>query len=395
MARPNNSFRVGLFLTILIAALATTVFLLGEQHSIFRPRATLYVEFDDVGGLMIGNPVRLAGLDIGSVTSIQFSEKPGKPKLRVAISVDSRYLAQIREDSAAFVGSKGLLGDKLVGITVGDMAKPQLENGAEILNVKPGDFEKYLEQFAEILESVKKVVANIDVIVADVASEQVRADFKRIMNSTANIIEEVDKGDGTLHSVIYDKKYGDKLYAIMRELEQTLATYREAGAKVQEPIDRVNRILAQVEKGPGMAHSLFYAESGAKMVDELSGAATEVHQLLTDIRTGDGLIHSLVYGQNDTNFLASLTDLSDKLNGVVGRIERGEGTIGALVQDPTLFEDLKALVGNVQRSWTFRTLTRLAISSGDLKKPQVEREGKPVYYAPRPATPAAQAQPKP
>jgi phospholipid/cholesterol/gamma-HCH transport system substrate-binding protein len=45
-------------------------------------------------------------------------------------------------------------------------------------------------------------------------------------------------------------------------------------------------------------------------------------------------------------------------------VDRGEGTIGLLVNDPTLYEDLKLLVGGARRSAVVRTMIRMSSDDG-------------------------------
>ena len=58
-----------------------------------------------------------------------------------------------------------------------------------------------------------------------------------------------------------------------------------------------------------------------------------------------------------------LLDAGARLNSILAKIDTGEGTLGLLLNDPTLYEDLKRLLGGAQRSAVVRTLIRM--SAGD------------------------------
>ena len=47
-----------------------------------------------------------------------------------------------------------------------------------------------------------------------------------------------------------------------------------------------------------------------------------------------------------------------RLNSILAKIDRGEGTLGLIVNDPTLYEDLKLLVGGANRSALVRGMIR-------------------------------------
>jgi phospholipid/cholesterol/gamma-HCH transport system substrate-binding protein len=52
----------------------------------------------------------------------------------------------------------------------------------------------------------------------------------------------------------------------------------------------------------------------------------------------------------------------------VAKVRRGEGTLGALVEDPTLYEDLSALLRGANRSTLLRSLIRSTREEGAKEK---------------------------
>jgi phospholipid/cholesterol/gamma-HCH transport system substrate-binding protein len=68
--------------------------------------------------------------------------------------------------------------------------------------------------------------------------------------------------------------------------------------------------------------------------------------------------------------MSNLNDMSDDLRVIVGDIRQGKGTIGGLLVDPTIYEDIKAIVGNVERNQVLRALVRYSIRA-DERKPDV------------------------
>ena len=110
----KTRWRVWIFLMLSVVALVVAVYAIGEKSGLFERGATLYAYFEDLDGLVVGAPVRLSGLDIGTVSSVEFPAEIEQRKARVRLSIKARYLPRIRSDSKASIGSKGLLGDKLV-----------------------------------------------------------------------------------------------------------------------------------------------------------------------------------------------------------------------------------------------------------------------------------------
>lgn len=60
----------------------------------------------------------------------------------------------------------------------------------------------------------------------------------------------------------------------------------------------------------------------------------------------------------------SLGDSVKHLDSILAKIDRGEGTLGALVNDPTLFEDVKDLMGGAKRSSILKYFIREFVDEG-------------------------------
>ena len=63
----SRDVKVGLFVAISLVILATVVFFIGEERKLFSDHLELRAAFEDVKGLTKGSPVRMGGVDIGSV----------------------------------------------------------------------------------------------------------------------------------------------------------------------------------------------------------------------------------------------------------------------------------------------------------------------------------------
>ena len=126
-------------------------------------------------------------------------------------------------------------------------------------------------------------------------------------------------------------------------------------------------VTDHVKNGPGLAHALIYDGEISK---NAAGAVAEVHKDLEAIRTGNGLAHSLVYGDDSTqHVMGNVNAMSDDLRAIVHDVRQGKGTLGALLVDPSVYEDIRALVGNVERNEVLRALVRYSIKADEGKAP--------------------------
>src|SRR5438309_5572860 len=111
-------FRVGVFVLVALAAFLGLVYALGARARLFEARYVIYADFTEVGGLIEGATVRLAGVQIGRVTGVHLPGEPGG-RVRVDLDITRRYADRIRKDSIARIEKQGLLGAKVVEINGG------------------------------------------------------------------------------------------------------------------------------------------------------------------------------------------------------------------------------------------------------------------------------------
>ena len=77
--------RIGAFILVSLVVFLAIVYLLGARARYFESKYDLVAEFTEVGGLIEGATVRLAGVQIGRVTSVVLPPQPGG-KVRVTMT---------------------------------------------------------------------------------------------------------------------------------------------------------------------------------------------------------------------------------------------------------------------------------------------------------------------
>ena len=124
--------------------------------------------------------------------------------------------------------------------------------------------------------------------------------------------------------------------------------------------------------GPGLAHDLVYKEDASRTLAQFGGAADEVATTLKGIREGNGMARSVLYGdEGSTQLMGNLNKASEDMSQIVADLRAGKGTLGALLVDPSVYEDVKLLLGNVERNKTLRALVRYSIKQ-DEQAPRIE-----------------------
>src|SRR6266536_4726157 len=92
--------RIGAFILIGLVVFLAIIYLLGAQARYFERKYDLIAEFTEVGGLIEGATVRLAGVQIGRVTKVELPPEAGG-KVRVVLTIGKRFSNRIRKDSEA------------------------------------------------------------------------------------------------------------------------------------------------------------------------------------------------------------------------------------------------------------------------------------------------------
>jgi phospholipid/cholesterol/gamma-HCH transport system substrate-binding protein len=107
----------GIFFIFGVAVVCGAIFLIGFQKGFSQPQFQMTVLFDKVGGLSEGAPVRLSGVNVGSVENIDFlSEEVKERGIRVTLAILKRYERQVRRSTEIAVQTEGVLGAKYIEI---------------------------------------------------------------------------------------------------------------------------------------------------------------------------------------------------------------------------------------------------------------------------------------
>lgn len=92
-----------------------------------------------------------------------------------------------------------------------------------------------------------------------------------------------------------------------------------------------------------------------------SGFAVVLEGILDEVATGSGVLHTLIYEPTtDQDAVMEALEAGARLNNILAKIDSGEGTLGLLLNDTTVYEDLKVLLGGAERSLVVRSLIRLS-----------------------------------
>jgi phospholipid/cholesterol/gamma-HCH transport system substrate-binding protein len=393
MTERQMQLRIGALVVTAILLFMAFVLSVGKRSALFEDRYSLWTSFSSTEGLAVGAPVRLAGVTVGNVTRIAFGRDLKDRRIVLTLSLEQRVQDRIREDSVASIGTIGLVGDKVLDVTVGSHDRPALQAGARLASVDPIDYSALLQKGDQILDHVSKISASLDEFLSGGEAEAGKRNLSEAMRSLRTTLVEVEKGQGLLHDVVYGKEGAELLGRVdrtMQSLEHTVrAIESERGllhaliyTPQEDTLGRLTRTLAGLEglvreakEGRGLLHALIYDPQGTEILARLDRTGAELEGLVQSAREGKGLVPSLLFNPEGAKVLEeiqataqSLRAVAADLQTVVARLRQGEGTIGGLLEDPTVYEDLSALLRGANRSVLLKGLIRSTIEDGAREK---------------------------
>ena len=107
----------GLFVLLgLVAIVFLVTQISNREFSLTETSYRLKAQFENIGGLKTGAPVKMAGVTIGRVETIDYDMQ--LLKAVVTLRIDERYV-EIPNDSDASIFTAGLLGGQYIGISPG------------------------------------------------------------------------------------------------------------------------------------------------------------------------------------------------------------------------------------------------------------------------------------
>jgi phospholipid/cholesterol/gamma-HCH transport system substrate-binding protein len=377
--------RAGLFVALGLFLFGLVILLIGKENRLFDRQVAYHAYFENVEGLKRDSPVWLGGLEVGRVVAITFAPDLGDKRIDVRLEMSRTFANRVRTDCVARVGGRGVLGDKAIDISMGTSEGEPIPIGGVIPSGSSGDLTSLLKSSGELIDNLIISSRSIRKVTDGLATAQFQDDLAATLASTRSILQAIDKGQGALHALIYDPSGG-------AEMHRLLVRLGDVAGRADKALSEVAAVLEAARTGQGAVHALLYDPKSAKTVAALGDAASELSVLVHDARVSEnGAIHQLVYG-DARNLFANLGQMSEDLKAVSGKIRAGEGTLGALVVDPSVYDDLRTILGNVKRNRILQDLVRITVSN----RGGLEATGKPVNGAPiGTVSPPAQAAPPP
>ena len=209
---------VGIFVFAGVLVTCGLILHFGKVGDRFRGGSPITVEFANAGGLVRGAQVLFAGVPVGKVEVIKLRPDGAG----VDVEVDLFEKTGIRKDARFLIKQSGFLGDKHIVVIPSSQTAAFLAGGERVRGSDPFDFADAAAQAGEAIRKLNTAV------------------------------------DKFSDAMLDPKTLGD--------LKSGIRNFSELGGKLQGSADRMNAILARVQKGEGTFGKLV---NDAELHDEL------------------------------------------------------------------------------------------------------------------------------
>lgn len=271
---------------------ATIIFILGvryfEDLPLFSSTYGLTSEFDEAGGLISGNVVRINGVVVGSVNAVYIH--PETQRVRVEFHVDKGI--PVTEGSTAKISGFDALGVVRMDVKLGPIDAPRIPEGGFVPGTESADF------LGGLSEKAPELIDRLDDVLATLNS---------VLGQTGQLISEPDS-----------------------DIRQTLVSVQSSAKTLDEFLTSERSRLSQILRN----FESFSADMSRFSSENVDSLGTLVNNLN---RTLERLDQNLV----------SLESVSESLADVLRKINEGEGTLGLFVNDPGVYQKMDSVLTNL------------------------------------------------
>jgi phospholipid/cholesterol/gamma-HCH transport system substrate-binding protein len=329
--KPTPAMR--LRVTALIAAsvaiaMALVYLLVGGGQDFFARRTTLTTWMPDAAGVTTDSEVRLSGIRIGKVQSVELSGLlDPRRAVRTRMRILTRYLKGIPQDSQTDVSADTLVGYQFIDIAEGKSPIPIAENGE--LQSEPV---KDASDRADLLKTLQANLAQVDQLLAGMASP-----------------------DTQMGQFITGEEMYDKFLITMRSFDRNLHTFLtpqsdlgkafytpEMYNRTHDLFANADKLLASIQNGEGSAGHIFASD---QQYNDFLKDLTGFRSTLADLNAGKGSLGGML--RNDESYRKAVR-MADEADAMIARFNAGEGTAGHLLSNAQLYESLNGSLRSME-----------------------------------------------
>jgi phospholipid/cholesterol/gamma-HCH transport system substrate-binding protein len=297
------------------------IFSLTGTKGFFWQRYSLKTRFSNVAGLATGSPVRIAGVEVGSVTAVEFVGD--QVDVTFQVKEDNRKL--ITTNSVARLGSVSLLGESAVDVSPATTGTPIPDWGyvpqgrpVAVMSDMTDAASQGINELTAMIHDVRGGRGTVGKLMTD---DQLYVELNRFVTSANQLTDGLKQGRGTLGKLLNDPGTANALEASLTNIET---------------------LTRQLAAGEGSIGKLLKDDTFS---NSLTSATRNIDTLVGKLNSGEGTAGKLI---SDPALFDRLNAVTQRLDLLVTRLNEGEGTAGQLLKDKQLYENMNGAVGDLR-----------------------------------------------
>ena len=319
---------MGLVVIFASIALAVLIFLMTGPSGMFTKKIVVSAYVDNAGGLRVGAPVRLEGVDIGNITAITVVPSHGLTPVQVTMKLSTKYKGALKKDSVARLSTAGVLGETFLDIDSRAATGPPAQTG----DILPAKVSKQLQ---DVVEASQGTLENVDILVR-------RVD---------RILTQIESGNGSIGKLIYDEALYARLNNTLTEVQSMVTQISEGKGsvgkliysdelydKAKGSLDSLDRIIDEINQGKGSVGKFLKDPS---LFDNANATIAKANTLIGDINAGKGALGKFAA---DPEFARKLDNTMTKLSSIADKMDSDKGTVGLLLTDPKAYNNIDQML---------------------------------------------------
>ena len=266
MKRTKSALQLGIFIASALLLFIVAVYLIGSKQNLFTSTTDVHASFKDIRGLMPGNIVRFAGINIGTVSDIQLESDSS---VVVTMTIRDNYTDHIYKNSSVQIGQEGLMGGKIILISSGDPDTGKVEEGDSLPVAGGLDIQAMIAQATEMLDEARGTVANM-----------------------RSITGKLDAGDGDIALLLNENHLTEALNDATRKLNASLADVQQITSKINEGEGDLGRLVNDDSITTRVNVIMSNLQASSERADSL---VEELHRTSLALNHGDGVLPRLLH----------------------------------------------------------------------------------------------------
>lgn len=313
----SNEAKVGIFVVIIIIIFIGLSVKIGELSFGKMDTYQITMVFSSVEGLKISSPLELAGVEVGNVVGISLN-KDYSAVVRAAINEDIR----LPIDSIASIGTKGVLGDKIIILTPG-VSPNTIEPGGNLARTQvPPSVDLLLTQLGELATNLTELTDALNNVFGD---EEI---LRGILNN-------IDQFTENASSIVTENREG--ISEIITHLREITVNFAEVSRNLSTTSGNIDQIVTTINSGEGTLGKLVSDDTlYLNLADFLDSARAFTSRL-----SEDGTVNMLM---SDPSLYENLLVISENIRFISEELASGRGTLGHILVDEDLYQELKETI---------------------------------------------------